>query len=498
MSLAQITATFCDPYGFYLGVADMAQFTQFSYTLSTNVPGECVFSLNLDTLPATWLTDGNTVIVRRFPPGLQTDTYEGTYIIDTLDPAELEDGSSTITVAAIGLLQILSWREVRQVGINEVKILEITGTPTGGGGYFTLQFPAAGPVTGKINWPGGGPSYGAIQGALESLTTIGKGNVKVTRTGAVPNLLYTIEFQKKMGNKPITDSFTVDNHLTGGAIVDFIGTGATDGVASTMGGPADDVMKRLVRENFTSGDSYYTNSAVRNLVLQGMRLVVQDDRALGGAAVSQDNKNIFCLDALTAIMKDNLTRNNPPVFYDIVQTGFHEYNGGSYEFRTFIGQRGQDRTGTMTFSRSNGVLRSSSLHRSTRDMRSVIIAGGSGNGALRITRTATNQTLVDTNLWGYREGYLDAADLSDTNALQGRANTELWSKRPVKSSAITISQDGQYRYGQDYFFGDKVSVNTCRDTFVAWIAGVAVTVDQQGAETVAITLVDDWKVFNNV
>jgi len=91
-------------------------------------------------------------------------------------------------------------------GTNEQQTATITGTPTGG--TFTLTF--AGATTATIAYDA---AASAVQSALELLSTIGAGNVKVTGSAGGP---YTVEFINDLADTNVAAMTASGAGLTGG------------------------------------------------------------------------------------------------------------------------------------------------------------------------------------------------------------------------------------------------------------------------------------------
>lgn len=110
-------------------------------------------------------------------------------------------------------------------GLNEQQTVTIGGTPTGG--TFALTFD--GQTTSALAY---NASAATVEAALEALSTIGVGNVRVTGAAGGP---YTVEFMGVLG-KQNNAALTVDiTLLTGGTPTGTIAT-AQGGIASIIVG----------------------------------------------------------------------------------------------------------------------------------------------------------------------------------------------------------------------------------------------------------------------
>lgn len=107
------------------------------------------------------------------------------------------------------------------IGIDEVQTITIDAT----GGTFTATLSAQ--TTGALAW---NATAAQLQAALELLSTIGIGNVLVTKSG----LVYTVVFRGALGSQNVAAMTTGAGSLTGGAGTAAVAT-STAGVAGTPG-----------------------------------------------------------------------------------------------------------------------------------------------------------------------------------------------------------------------------------------------------------------------
>lgn len=108
-------------------------------------------------------------------------------------------------------------------GVNEVKTVTITGTPTGG--TFTLTF--GGQTTSAIAYNAAGS---AVEDAVEALSSVGLGNVRVTG-GPGPGTPYVITFLNDLGRRDV-GTMTAAHSFTGGTTPAIAVTTTTEGDAT--------------------------------------------------------------------------------------------------------------------------------------------------------------------------------------------------------------------------------------------------------------------------
>ncbi len=118
---------------------------------------------------------------------------------------------------------------------NEVQSLSVSGTPTGG--TFTLSF--GGQTTAPIPF---NANAAALRGALESLSTIGAGNVNVVVTGGLgrlPGGTAAITFQEQLAGQDVALLTADPSGLTGGTNPTFAIAETTKGVGSLLQNDSD-------------------------------------------------------------------------------------------------------------------------------------------------------------------------------------------------------------------------------------------------------------------
>lgn len=99
--------------------------------------------------------------------------------------------------------------QVQSEAVNDVQTISLTGNPTGG--TFTLTY--GGQTTAAINW---NASAGAVQLALQNLSSIGAGNVAITG-GPGPGTAWIATFVATLGNSAHALMTLGTNSLTGGS-----------------------------------------------------------------------------------------------------------------------------------------------------------------------------------------------------------------------------------------------------------------------------------------
>ena len=129
--------------------------------------------------------------------GTQTTNSVGRGPSVAVDPSKVNRKVGGVTI---------DWSVVPTIGRNEKQTVTITGSP--GGGTFKLSF--GGQITGTIAY---NADAATVRTALEALSTIGVGNVRVT--GNNPN--FTVEFLDALRQTDVPLLVLDTNSLTGGS-----------------------------------------------------------------------------------------------------------------------------------------------------------------------------------------------------------------------------------------------------------------------------------------
>lgn len=207
---------------------------------------------------------------------------------------------------------------------------------------------------------------------------------------------------------------------------------------------ADDMGKDLVRENLGP-------NATDNLrILSG--LTIEADKGLApGISMSFSRKIVMI--ALQEIANASLEAGTYLVF-DTVYTG-----NGTFEFRSFTGQRGVDHSSQSGDPR---VVFLKNEHVITRrgGTFNFIYCGGQGREGQRIIKTATNPAWSGKSRWARREKFVDARNAQIEASVQAQADAALYETRPRIIITGDIVESEYFRFGLDYGWGDVVVVST--------------------------------------
>lgn len=238
-------------------------------------------------------------------------------------------------------------------------------------------------------------------------------------------------------------------------------------------GPADNLMKQIVRENFASDAE-----AARDL---GDWLDIAPDMGLAPATSKQCAwRNVL---HVLQELAEAAAEAGTPLYFDIVSPTRERL-----EFRTYIGTRGSDRTfpdglNPLVLSPETGTLSSVERSFDYADEYTYVYAGGQGAEEERLIVGAGDSLRSAASPFGRRERLLDARHIADGDALQAEAAANLATGRPRSLFRATVTSNPGSIYGVHWRWGDRVTAAFAGEIFDCHIDEVEVTVEA-GQETV--------------
>jgi hypothetical protein len=235
-----------------------------------------------------------------------------------------------------------------------------------------------------------------------------------------------------------------------------------EGYSVFTGQPAETIMKKLVTTNLTSAATVLAGRAVPwpYSTLQ-QQITVQTDL---GRGTTQDWKcaTLNLLDTLQNLAK--IAGGD----FDLIKTG-----PATWDFRFYPGQRGTDRTATVTFSQALGNMSGPTYEYDRIAEATIAIIGGRGDAATRDFITATGIGYDTAS--NYIETFVHASN-SDTDAyLTAKGQEYLYQSLARKKLSFKVLQTPATQYGRDYFLGDLVTAFYRGISFVQKFFGVTVT-----------------------
>lgn len=242
---------------------------------------------------------------------------------------------------------------------------------------------------------------------------------------------------------------------------------------------ADDMMKAIVRENLGGG-------AVAARDISGLTFSIQADLGDGpGITKAFAWRNMLkVLRDIAAVSKTEGTE----VFFAVVPT-----TETTFEFQTFTGQPGADRTQTgganpLTISEEWGNLKDPRLRYDYVKERNYIYAGGRGAEAEREIVEVSDATRIATSQWNRREAFVHAVNAKTTAGITAAGNAGLAEGRPRTLFTGTLVDMPDSRYGIDWRHGDQMTAIYRGQQFDVIARAVHVRVNEAGDETITAKL----------
>ena len=245
---------------------------------------------------------------------------------------------------------------------------------------------------------------------------------------------------------------------------------------------ADNQMKAYVRENL---GALATDTARQ---LPATLFTVATDTTAAPVTTQQvDWLNL--LSVCQDIAKDSAELGTA-LFFDVVF--LPEPN--LWEFRTYTGARGVDKSSTtgapQTLSVEYGSIGAEELVGDYRDEVTVVYVGGGGEGAQRAVGMVEDTSRSGRSVYGRAEAFVSATSLAQPAELEGVGRPELQRGRPWRSYVADTISTSASQYGRDWNFGDIVTVYAFDQQFDCRVDAVQVTIDNLdgGREQVRVRL----------
>ena len=162
-----------------------------------------------------------------------------------------------------------------------------------------------------------------------------------------------------------------------------------------------------------------------------------------------------------------------------------------FEFVTFAGLRGQDRTASaLVFSKENNNLKEPYYTNSYMEEENSIVVKGFGRGDSRAVAIVQDTQRIGASRWNLCEGFQDASTEPDQDFLENYGYPRLYQgKNQEKISAVFLNVDEsedspRSLYGIDWDLGDLLPVEYAGKRFDVEVDIVYVAVDENGKETI--------------
>lgn len=293
------------------------------------------------------------------------------------------------------------------------------------------------------------------------------GTLRLVRVGMVRKWVYT---EDDDGNEFLVISGPDQMELLSRRIVGYAAGTAT--AFKTI--PADDFIKAVVRENLGS-------SAVAGRNLTGLNFTVAPDWSLG---VVVERK--FAWQNVMTILKaaaDASAQGGTDLYFDVVPVLVSETQLG-FELRTYTGQIGMDNSASIFFGKEWGNLGSPKLEKDYSEEINYVYVGGQGEGSNRTIVERSDTARIGVSAWNRREAFADARNETTTAGLNAKGDAALQASRPRLRFSGALLDSEQTRYGIDWSFGDKVTVEYRGFQFSGMIRAVRLELSEDGEDTV--------------
>lgn len=243
---------------------------------------------------------------------------------------------------------------------------------------------------------------------------------------------------------------------------------------------ADDMMKEIVTESIADGVAPTPDAGTR----VWSDLSIASDLGLGPSLTRSfpwdrllNSSGQGVLANLAKAAKEAGTE----IFFDIVPDVVTS-SSISFQFQTFTGQPGQDRTSQMVFDQQDGNMDDPQLEYDYTEEENYIYGGGQGEGPDRNIQQVSDSDRYSASQWARCEGFADArneaSDAGIAAAAQGVLNTGL---PRIRFSATPKDVRGT-RFGRDWDFGDKVKARYRNIEFDTIIRAVSISVNDRGED----------------
>jgi len=222
-------------------------------------------------------------------------------------------------------------------------------------------------------------------------------------------------------------------------------------------GPADDVMKDFVYENLGAGAI-----AARQITKWGF--TIQRDLSVGTNISKQASFNNL-LETLQEISADSHTTEATATYFGMVPLN----NGWDFEFRTHIGQWGNDHRNGSGPSGINGAqggvilslgrqnIDQASLIHSSAEERTHIYGLGQDEGVARVVQEASDPARIGKSPLNRIEDTVNANNSALAADVLAAAQARLREGRPRRSFQATITETPGTVYGKHWGLGDYLT-----------------------------------------
>ena len=280
------------------------------------------------------------------------------------------------------------------------------------------------------------------------------------------------QFYANSQGEEYIDLYATDaNWLLDTAIV-YATAGSAD---AEMTGIPDDLMKAIVSKQLGA-----TAGAGRQ------KLTVAGNVSAGGASVSKAFAYRNVLDVVQELA-DLASEGGVYLAFDVVRTA-----PGSFQFRTYAGQRGTDHSRTSgdprLVGKKYGNFSEASFGTYHSDERNWVLVAGQGEEAARELVVRENLQRIGSSKWNRREYFKDSRDDATTALLEADGDAALNEFKPKQVLTGRLHDTYGMMYGVHYQFGDILTAEAFGYNVDCHVSSVSVKVDQDGGEQIEVRL----------
>lgn len=244
---------------------------------------------------------------------------------------------------------------------------------------------------------------------------------------------------------------------------------------------AETILKNLVKYNATSsgttGDGRIRAAVDGSGKLSGLFTITNQADAAGGSTLTISSE-VLANKNLLAALQDVASIAGGDI--DLIKTA-----ATTFQFRFYAGQRGTDRSSSLTFSLDRGNMARPVFEDNRIDERTVAIVGGQDKGTARtyVTRTGT-----DYGATRMMETFVNASGDLTSGALNAAGDVALDTGRSRPRLSFDVMQVPNAYYGVHYDLGDKVKAVYRGTSYTQKINGVTVAFDATGVEAIGVEM----------
>lgn len=239
----------------------------------------------------------------------------------------------------------------------------------------------------------------------------------------------------------------------------------------------DDMMKAIVENELGANSGEITR----------MKLTCAPELHAGGDQITKAFAYRNVLTVLQEICETAQEKNGVWLGFDVVRTA-----PGTFEFRTYTGQRGQNHGRASgdprLVGKQYGNLSQATFGTYHANERNMILVAGQGEGPARMREVRGNWSRILASKWNRREYFKDSRDDSTTAALQADGAAALEEYKPKQMLTGALHDTPGMQYNIHYQFGDVLSAEAFGYFADCHVKSVRVRVDQDGGEQLDIKL----------